>query len=65
MGPILTEARMDLGDILNKAQILPDLRATNRWEAIDELIENLVATGKLRPATAMPSPLPSRSARPR
>ena len=39
---------MDLGDILNKAQILPDLRAANRWEAIDELIENLVATGKLQ-----------------
>ena len=40
---------MDLGDILSKAQILPDLRAANRWEAIDELIENLVATGKLQP----------------
>ncbi len=40
---------MDLGDILSKAQILPDLRAGNRWEAIDELIDNLVATGKLQP----------------
>ena len=40
---------MDLGDILSKAQILPDLRATNRWEAIDELINNLVATAKIRP----------------
>jgi fructose-specific phosphotransferase system IIA component len=40
---------MDLGDILSKAQIIPDLRATNRWEAIDELISNLVATGKIRP----------------
>ena len=40
---------MDLGDILSKPQILPDLRATNRWEAIDELIENLVATGKIQP----------------
>jgi len=40
---------MDLGDILSKAQIIPDLRAANRWEAIDELIENLVATGKLQP----------------
>jgi len=28
---------MDLGDILSKEQIIPDLRATNRWEAIDEL----------------------------
>jgi mannitol/fructose-specific phosphotransferase system IIA component (Ntr-type) len=38
---------MDLGDILSKEQIIPDLRATNRWEAIDELINNLVATGKI------------------
>lgn len=38
---------MDLGDILSKDQIIPDLRATNRWEAIDELINNLVATGKI------------------
>ena len=40
---------MDLGDILSKEQIIPDLRATNRWEAIDELISNLVATGKIPP----------------
>jgi mannitol/fructose-specific phosphotransferase system IIA component (Ntr-type) len=40
---------MDLADILNKAQIVPDLRATNRWEAIDELIGNLVAAGKIQP----------------
>jgi mannitol/fructose-specific phosphotransferase system IIA component (Ntr-type) len=40
---------MDLADILNKAQIIPDLRATNRWEAIDELIGNLVAAGKIQP----------------
>ena len=38
---------MDLGDILSREQIIPDLRATNRWEAIDELINNLVATGKV------------------
>src|SRR5579862_361256 len=40
---------MDLGDILTKEQILTDLRATNRWEAIDELINNLVETGKIKP----------------
>jgi mannitol/fructose-specific phosphotransferase system IIA component (Ntr-type) len=40
---------MDLGDILSKEQILTDLRATNRWEAIDELINNLVTTGKIKP----------------
>jgi fructose-specific phosphotransferase system IIA component len=40
---------MDLGDILSREQIITDLRATNRWEAIDELIDNLVATGKINP----------------
>src|SRR3974377_657767 len=39
---------MDLGDILSREQIITDLRATNRWEAIDELINNLVATAKIR-----------------
>src|SRR5580765_5922163 len=39
---------MDLGDILSKEQIIPDLRAANRWEAIDELINNLVTTGKIK-----------------
>lgn len=39
---------MDLGDILTKDQILTDLRATTRWDAIDELIANLVATGKIK-----------------
>jgi mannitol/fructose-specific phosphotransferase system IIA component (Ntr-type) len=39
---------MDLGDILTKEQIITDLRAANRWEAIDELINNLVTTGKIK-----------------
>ena len=38
---------MDLGDILSREQIITDLRATNRWDAIDELIDNLVTTGKI------------------
>ena len=38
---------MDLGDILTREQIITDLQATNRWEAIDELINNLAATGKI------------------
>ncbi len=38
---------MDLGDILGREQILTALRATNRWEAIDELIQNLVDTGRI------------------
>src|SRR5260370_14105796 len=45
----LTDPRaMDLGDILSKENILPDMRATNRWEAIDELINTLVAIGKIK-----------------
>lgn len=40
---------MDLVDILTKDQIVPDLTAANRWEAIDELIGNLISTGKIKP----------------
>ena len=34
---------MDLADILGREQIVPELKATNRWEAIDELIGNPVS----------------------
>ena len=40
---------MDLGDILGPTNILPDMQAGDRWQAIDELIANLVATGKIKP----------------
>ena len=40
---------MDLGDILSEEQIITDLQAGTRWEAIDELINKLVATGKVKP----------------
>lgn len=40
---------MNLGDILAKEQILADLQATNRWEAIDELLNTLVTCGKIKP----------------
>lgn len=40
---------MNLGDILNKEQIIPDLKASDRWEAIDELINQLVVTHKIEP----------------
>ncbi len=40
---------MDLGDILGADNILPELKAADRWQAIDELIGNLVATGKIKP----------------
>jgi len=39
---------MDLVDILTKDQILTDLQAADRWQAIDELINILVATGKIQ-----------------
>src|SRR5437870_13787911 len=39
---------MNLGDILSPAQIVPEMQAANRWEAIDELINNLVQTGKIK-----------------
>jgi mannitol/fructose-specific phosphotransferase system IIA component (Ntr-type) len=41
---------MNLGDILTTRQIVPELKATNRWEAIDELIGTLVTAGKISPA---------------
>ena len=39
---------MELGDILGADNILPEMKATDRWQAIDELITNLVATGKIQ-----------------
>jgi mannitol/fructose-specific phosphotransferase system IIA component (Ntr-type) len=40
---------MTLGDILMPATIVPELKAQDRWEAIDELISCLVAAGKIKP----------------
>lgn len=40
---------MELGDILSPAVISPDLKASNRWEAIDELIGVLAAAGQIQP----------------
>jgi len=40
---------LSLGNILNEAQISTDLRATDRWEVIEELITILVETGKVKP----------------
>jgi hypothetical protein len=40
---------MNLGDILGPDNIVPDLHASNRWETIEELIDNLVATSKIKP----------------
>jgi mannitol/fructose-specific phosphotransferase system IIA component (Ntr-type) len=40
---------MNLGDILSLETIVPDLPAADRWAAIDQLIQKLVAGGKIRP----------------
>jgi mannitol/fructose-specific phosphotransferase system IIA component (Ntr-type) len=45
---------MEFADILTKDQILPDLQAATRWEAIDELINVLVATGRIKPDDRAP-----------
>ena len=39
---------MELCNTLSEAQIVTDLSAKNRWQAIDELINNLVETGKVK-----------------
>ena len=41
----IADAGMNLGDILQKEQIITELNASNRWEAIDELINKLVESG--------------------
>jgi mannitol/fructose-specific phosphotransferase system IIA component (Ntr-type) len=38
---------MNLGDILSPELIVPELKAKDRWEAIDELIDRLVQTGRV------------------
>jgi len=40
---------MTLADILAQEQIIAELQASNRWEAIDELIGHLVKVGKIKP----------------
>ena len=41
---------MNLGDILTAKQIVPELQATDRWAAIDELIGVLVSAGRIAAA---------------
>ena len=40
---------MTLGHLLSVEQIQPAMRATERWSAIVELVEMLVAQGKIKP----------------
>jgi fructose-specific phosphotransferase system IIA component len=39
---------MTLANLLSEGQILPDLKAEGRWEAIAELVDLLVESGKVR-----------------
>jgi len=39
---------MNLGDILQADTIVSDLVASDRWQVIDELIDRLVAAGKIK-----------------
>jgi fructose-specific phosphotransferase system IIA component len=49
---VAIEARMlinmTLGDILQKETIITNLKSTDRWEVIDELVDHLVQCGKLK-----------------
>lgn len=38
---------MTLNEIVHAEHIVPDLKAANRWEAIDELVETLVSNGAI------------------
>jgi len=41
---------MNLADILvSSKRILPDMTAPDRWAAIDELVANLIANGRINP----------------
>ncbi len=41
---------MLLGEILTAAQIIPELQAEDRWEAIEELVDHLVSCQRIREA---------------
>ena len=41
---------MTLGNLLTIHQIIPEMKATERWSAIVELVELLVAQGQVKPA---------------
>ncbi len=40
---------MTLANLLSEDQILPDLKAEGRWEAISEIVELLVSSGRILP----------------
>jgi PTS system nitrogen regulatory IIA component len=38
---------MTLSNLLSESQIIPEMQATERWQAITEIVEKLVAAGKI------------------
>ena len=40
---------MELADFLTKEQVVTDLKASDRWEVIEELIDLLVDSGQIKP----------------
>ena len=40
---------MELADFLTKEQVVTDLKASDRWEAIEELVGLLVDSGQIKP----------------
>ncbi|HEX8311029.1 MAG TPA: PTS sugar transporter subunit IIA [Chthoniobacteraceae bacterium] len=46
--PFQGHSRMTLGNLLSVDQILPEMQATERWSAIVELVDLLVARGKVK-----------------
>lgn len=40
---------MNLAEILQEKQIVTDMKATDRWQAIEELIDRLISAGKIAP----------------
>src|SRR5207248_2797193 len=42
-------SRMALADLISADQIIPEMKATERWDAIVELMDLLVQRGKIRP----------------
>ena len=46
--PRSARARMTLGNLLSVDQILPEMKATERWSAIVELVDLLVERGQIR-----------------
>jgi fructose-specific phosphotransferase system IIA component len=46
-GTFTARQDMTLANLLSAEQIVPEMKAAGRWEAIGELVETLVATGRI------------------